>query len=307
MILPLVDSARGPQHRGDLDRVMAVIVDHGDAVPFAGPGEAPLDAAETRDRLADGIVGQPELMRHRDRGGGVERVVPSRHRQHEVGDLVHGIGLAVAEHHLEFRAAAHRHEIDQPRIGLRIFAIGDDAAILDLADDGLHHRMVDAHHGKTVERHVLDEIAERLLHRLEGLEVVEMLGIDIGDDGDVGRQFQERAVALVGFHHHPVAGAEPRIGAVGVDDAAIDHGRIEIAGIEQGCDHRGRGGLAMGARDRDAALQPHQFGEHFGAPHHRNALRARRHQFRIVALDRGRHHDHVGAVDILGLVADRRP
>ena len=61
----------------------------------------------------------------------------------------------------------------------------------------------------------------------------------------------------------------------------------------------------MGAGDRDAALQPHQFGQHFGAAHHRNALRARRHQFRIVALDRGRDHDDIGAVDVLGLVADR--
>ena len=196
-------------------------------------------------------------------------------------------------------------EIDQPRIGLRIFAIGDDAAVLDLADQRLHHRMVDAHHGEAVERHVLDEIAERVLHGLEGLEVVEMLGIDIGDDGDIGRQLEEGAVALVGFHHHPLAGAEPRVGAVGIDDAAIDDGGIEIAGIEQGRDHRGRRGLAVGAGDRDAALQPHQFGEHFGAAHHRNALRARRHQFGIVALDRGRDHKHVGAVDVLGLVADR--
>ena len=35
-----------------------------------------------------------------------------------------------------------------------------------------------------------------------------------------------------------------------------------------------------------------------------NALGARRHQFGIVALDRGRHHQHIGAVDVLGLVAD---
>ena len=38
--------ARRPQHRRDLDRMMAVIVDDGDAVPFAGAGEAPLHAAE---------------------------------------------------------------------------------------------------------------------------------------------------------------------------------------------------------------------------------------------------------------------
>ncbi len=66
--------------------------------------------------------------------------------------------------------------------------------------------MVDAHHRETVERHVLDEIAERVLHRVEGLEMIEMFGVDIGDDGNIGRQLQEGAVALVGFHHHPFAG-----------------------------------------------------------------------------------------------------
>ncbi len=49
--------------------------------------------------------------------------------------------------------------------------------------------MVDAHHREAVERHVLDEVAKCVLHRLEGLEVIEMFGIDIGDDGDIGRQF----------------------------------------------------------------------------------------------------------------------
>ena len=45
--------ARGAQHGGDLDRMMAVIVDDGDAVDLAGLGEAPLDAAEAGQRLAD--------------------------------------------------------------------------------------------------------------------------------------------------------------------------------------------------------------------------------------------------------------
>ena len=93
--------------------------------------------------------------------------------------------------------------------------------------------MVGAHHRETVERHVLDEAAESILHGVVGLEVVEMLGIDIGHDRDVGRQLEEGAVGLVRLHHHPVAAAEPRIGAVGLDDAAVDHGRIEIAGVEQ--------------------------------------------------------------------------
>src|ERR1700722_6356973 len=42
----------------------------------------------------------------------------------------------------------------------------------------------------------------------------------------------------------------------------------------------------------------------FSPPPHGNALRPRPHQFGIVALDRGRHHQHIGAGDVLGLVAD---
>src|SRR5260370_28012708 len=38
--------ARGSQYGGDLDRMVRVIVDDGDAVPIAGAGEAAVDAAE---------------------------------------------------------------------------------------------------------------------------------------------------------------------------------------------------------------------------------------------------------------------
>ena len=82
---PVVQSIVGRiEDRRDLHGMVAVIVDHGDAVGFASPGEAPLDAAEACHRLADRLVGNAELMRHRDRRDRVQRVVPSRHRQHEV-------------------------------------------------------------------------------------------------------------------------------------------------------------------------------------------------------------------------------
>src|SRR5438552_2579826 len=113
---------------------MAVIVDHGHAVPLAGPGEAALDAAEAYECLADRLVGDAELMRYRDRRRCIRRVMPSRHRQHDVRYLVGGVGLAVAEHDLEFRSAAGWRQVDQPRVGLRVLAIGDDAAVLDPAD-----------------------------------------------------------------------------------------------------------------------------------------------------------------------------
>ena len=134
--------------------------------------------------------------------------------------------------------------------------------------------------------------------------MIEMLGIDVGHDRDVGGQLQERAVALVGLDHHPVAAAEPRIGAVGVDDAAVDDGRVEPGGVEQGRHQRGRRRLAVGAGDRDALLEAHELGEHLGAANDRNAARARRDEFGIVAPDRGRDDDDGGAAEIGRIVAD---
>lgn len=134
--------------------------------------------------------------------------------------------------------------------------------------------------------------------------MIEMFGIDIGDDGNIGWQFQKRAVAFIGLDHHEVAGTEPRIGAIGIDDAAIDDGRIEFSGVEQRRDERSRRRLAMRAGDRHALLEAHQFGKHFGTPHDRQAPLAGRHQFGIVALDRGRDHDDLGGTEICRSMAD---
>ena len=244
--------ARRLEHGGDLDRMMAVIVEDGDAVPFARAGEAPLDAAEGADRLADDVDRGAELMGDRDRRGGVERVVAAGHRQREIVDIGRPAGRPVADQHGEAGDAAGQVDVEQPDVGLRVLAIGEDAPVLDPADQLLHRRMVEAHHGEAVERQVLDQRQKGVLDRVEGLEMVEMLGIDVGDDGDVGRQLEEGAVALVGLDHHPVARAEPGVGAIGVDDAAVDDGRIEAGGVEQRRHQRGRRRLAVRAGDGDA-------------------------------------------------------
>ena len=71
--------------------------------------------------------------------------------------------------------------------------------------------------------------------------------------------------------------ADLGVGAVGVDDAAVDHRRVQPAGVQQRGDHRGGGGLAVGAADRDRELQPHQLGQHLGPAHQRaGAARGRR-------------------------------
>ena len=185
--LPVRRGAGGLQHRGDLDRMVAVIVEDRDAVPLARAGEAALHAAEARERLADRVGRDAELVRDRDGGGGVERVVRARHRQDEVLELQPEARAAVADHDAELGLPAARIDIHEAHIGLRVLAIGDDAAVLDAADEVLHGRMVDAHHREAVERDVVDEGAEGVLDGVEGAEMVEMLGVDVGDDGDVRR------------------------------------------------------------------------------------------------------------------------
>ena len=131
-----------------------------------------------------------------------------------------------------------------------------------------------------------------------------MLRVDVGDDGDVGGKLEEGPVGFVGLDHHPVAGAQPGVGAVGIDDTAVDHGGIEAAGVDQRGDERGGRGLAVRPCDGNAALEPHQLGQHLGAAHDRQALGTCGNELRVVALDRGRHHHHLGIAERGGGMAD---
>ena len=74
-------SARGFQHRADLDGMVTVIVEYDRALPLSGARETPLDAAKPRKRLADRLDGHAELVSNGDRAGRIERVVVPRHRQ----------------------------------------------------------------------------------------------------------------------------------------------------------------------------------------------------------------------------------
>ena len=302
--LPARGGACGAQHRRDLHGMMAIIIEDHGAVPVARTGEAPLDAAKARKPRAYGLHRHPQLIGHRDGRRGVEGVVMARHGQHDILQIGGARGFPIAHQHIEPAYATRQLHIEQTHIRLGIFAIGDDAPILDAAHQLLHRGMVEAHDGEAIEGQILHQGAEGLLHGVEGLEVIEMLGVDIGDDGDVGGQLQEGAVAFIRLHHHPLALAKAGIGAIGVDDAAIDDRGIKAALVEQGRHHGGGRGLAMGARDGDTLLEAHEFGEHFGAAHHRQAPLARAHQFRIVAADGGGDHDHGGLAEIGGVVPD---
>ena len=95
-------------------------------------------------------------------------------------------------------------------VSLRAEAVSH-AASFEQRDDRLHVRIVETQHGRTVERHFVDEIREARTHVVHVVVVVHVLAIDVGDDGDRRRQHQERSIALVRFDNHQVAGAEMRV------------------------------------------------------------------------------------------------
>src|SRR3546814_16678679 len=81
--------------------------------------------------------------------------------------------------------------------------------------------MVEAQNGRAVKGHILHELDKGVLHPGEIAVVIEMFGVDVSDDGDGAVQPEEGAVALVGLNHHPFALAQPGVGAIAVDDAAV--------------------------------------------------------------------------------------
>src|SRR5207247_4824439 len=159
--------------------MVAIIVNDRHAIPFAGAGEASAHAAEAGQRLANELVPYPEFAGDRNRRGGIECVVTTWHRQRQILDLVHHLAGTITQDDREAGAAIGMLERGETHVRLQVFAVSDHATIGDLPNQELHYGMISAHHGKSIERHVFDERAKRLLHGDESPEVTEMLGIAI--------------------------------------------------------------------------------------------------------------------------------
>ena len=300
--------ARGGQHGADFDRVVAVIVDDRHRIAarqghFADLGKAPLDPTEFGKAGADHFIGHAHFDRDSHRRQRILHVVPARHRHFDALDPAKTAITGAQYGGKTIAAGIGRHTL-APHVGLRRKTIGDDPAVAHLGDDRLHHRMVDAQHRRAIKRHVFNKFDEAILHPLERAIVVEVLRIDIGHHRNRAVQPQERAIALIRLDDHPVAGAEAGVRAIGIDDAAVDHRRIDAARIKQRGHHAGRRRLAMGAGDGHGVLQPHQFSQHFGAAHHRNAVFQCGDHFGIVALDRRASHHHRRIANVFSGMAD---
>ena len=136
-------------------------------------------------------------------------------------------------------------------------------------------------------------------------EVVEVVGLDVGEDRAVERQLQEGAVALVGLDDEQVAtrpsGAGPEIVHVATDDEV----RVEPGGVGDGGEHRGRRRLAVRAGHRHRGGPRADRGEHAGPPQDRDASGAGGGQLDVAGGDRRRCRDSVDAMDHRRVMSDR--
>src|SRR5215470_7975106 len=287
----------GGQGRPDLGGMMTIVVDDRDAARAAEDLEPALDAGEAGERRLDRGERDLEVEPDADRRERVEDVVAPRDLQ---GDLTEE-PLAL----IDLEAAGHARELNPARdeVGARLEPVRDDP-LLDARDQELDVRLIQAQHGRAVERHLVHERDERVADRVEARVVVEVLGVDRRDDRDRRRQLQEGAVGLVGLGHEELALPEPRVGAEARHPAAHDDRGIEPSLGQDRADHRRGRGLAVGARHRDAVLEAHQLGEHLGPRDRRNLALAGRLDLDVVARHGRGVDDDVRALDVTGLMAD---
>ena len=128
----------------------------------------------------------------------------------------------------------------------------------------------------------------------------EMLGIELVTTAISAGSLRKVPSLVVGLHHHPRALAHRHWGHRR-DDAAIDDGGVEPAGLQKRGDHRGGRRLPSACRQwRSPGGKRISSGQHLGPPHHGQQALARRDEFRIGLLDRGGDHNHLGLAQIPG-------
>ena len=154
-------------------------------------------------------------------------------------------------------------------------------------------------------RHEARKFAERALHGVKVLEIVQMVGLNVVHDGDGGVEIQERVAVFAALHDNGVAGADAVACVQQREIAAHHNGRVALCLHENMRQHAGRGGLAVCAGHADGVFVfAHDHTPGLRPLEHGDALRAGRGDLGSVGVGGGRADDAVRALNILGAVAD---
>ena len=203
-----------------------------------------------------------------------------------------------------FRAENVVDDVLGAKVGPGIEAVGDH--LLRHARQNLAHvGVVAAEHGDAVEGQPVQEVDESLFELAEVVVVgFHVVGVDVGDDRNHGREEEEGSVGLVSLGDQEIALPQARVGAGRVQAPADDEGRIEPA-LGETTRHQTRGGgFAVRAGNVDAALQAHELTQHLGTRNHRNARGVCGRDLGVGLRHRRRGDHHVRALHQCGVVAD---
>src|SRR3712207_9494006 len=97
-----------------------------------------------------------------------------------------------------------------------------------------------------------------------------MVELDVSDDGGLGGEQEERAIALVGFGHYEILTPEGDVAPDVVQLAPHEGSRVLAQSLEGVGDHARRSGLAVGAGNRDAAAVLQDGSQGCSARNHRD-------------------------------------
>ena len=121
--------------------------------------------------------------------------------------------------------------------------------------------VIGAQHYETPVQDLVDISLVSLLHGAKVFIVIQVIVVDVGNDGAIGRQLQKGTVALVRFRHQIFSGAQPGIAAHVIDLPADDEGGIKAIGSQHEGDHGTGCSLAMGPDNRYSPVFIHQPGQ----------------------------------------------
>ena len=154
--------------------------------------------------------------------------------------------------------------------------------------------------------HGVHELAKGLLEVLNRAVVVEVVRLDVGDDGHGRVEVEERAVGLVGLGDVVLRPAAVRVGVIALYEPTDEERRVEAHAVEHRRDHGARRGLAVGARDGHSRVAQRQRRQHLGARPDLDAQLAGADDLGVRLGDGRGDHDDVGphGVDGGGLVAN---
>src|SRR5438067_4577340 len=210
---------RGAQRGADLLGMVRVVVHHEHVLLLPLHLEAAMDAAELLEGVRRDAERDLEVGGDGEGGERVEGVMAAGHAEPDgaepplaAPDLEHGLEPVDAE-------------VARLPVGVGRRPVGDEA-LADVRHQGAHRHAVEAEDGQAVERDAVDELEIRLAHPVHVPVVVEVLAVDVGDDGDDRREEEEGAVALVGLGDQELPLAETGVAPECAAPPAHDDRRV---------------------------------------------------------------------------------